>query len=376
MFSGTVYDASNAPTNPHYVLDASSLASLAQQLPGAPVRIEHEARDIGRITDATLTGGSLSVKWVLDQTASGMSMERLIEKGEAPELSLKHALYSDGAVRPIEVSIVRKGARAGCAIDTEKYKHAGENTSIMASAAEETVSATPVEPASAVAEDPAPKRPRFDSPVEFLKTITPKVNDNEAMESIADYIASMMENQMTTQQELGALRQAKEILEEAQKSQVESSKNVVRDIVDTLSSLYQNFASGQNMDEAQKTKLSSVLTENSEVREAMRPLLVAASAIHQRTAIAAAAATNTTLTAAMSRIETLQKQMAAARGMSSAPVAPMWSPVTVPAVEVAASVTRAPEPPKFKIPDILLNAPSFGEAGVGRITRDSFSRKV
>ena len=48
-------------------------------------------------------------------------------------------------------------------------------------------------------------------------------------------------------------------------------------------------------------------------------------------------------------------------------------------VAVAASAHAAPahnEPPAFVIPDILKKGPSFGEGGVGRVTRDSFTRKV
>jgi len=380
MFSGVVYDSSMPPSDPHFHLDDGALASLASQLPGAPVRIEHEEKNIGTINMARLEGGRLAVGWELDQTAAGMSMERLIEKGEAPELSLKHAKYGDGSVQPIEVSIVRKGARKGCAIDTERYKLAARNPSNMA-----TEDMTPVQteaPAAApmVAAEPAAKRARYDSPMDFLKTVSTKTNDTEAVELVADYLADMMENEVNTQQEIAALRQAKQILEEAQKNNVESSKNVVRDIVDTLGSLYQNFASGQMIDEAQKSKLSTVLTENVDVREAMRPLLVAASAIHQRTALAASAASHVTVNAAMTRIETLQKQLSAARGMNSVPVAPQWTPVAVPpappVAEVAASGAHANEQFKFKVPDILRNAPSFSDAGVGRITRDSFVRKV
>jgi len=403
MFHGIVYDAAHPPADPHYQLSPQALVALQQQLVDVPIRIEHEgAKDVGRVTGARLDNGSLFVDWELHDTAAGWSSERFIEKGIAPELSLQHAVYGDGTVRPIEVSLVRKGARDGCAILVDSYKldAAGTATSpelVMATAAatpdvvappaaEPVAAAPPAETEAPMAVDEAPssKRKRYETPMDFVNDMQTKVSDPNTLQTILDYFGETMETNVATQQEVTQLRQAKELLEQSQKAHVESSKNVVRDIVDTLSAIFQNYGS-VNMEAPHREKLQTLLTENIEAREALRPILVAASAINtlrqgmitasSDAAVTAAAERIAKLSAQLTKVQSTARQLAAPSTAGAAPVAPQWTPAAAPVVEVAASAQRAaPEPPKFVIPKILMEGPSYGEGGVGRITAKDLMR--
>jgi len=406
MSSGVVYDQANPPSDQVYKLDDRALASITSQLVGVPVRIEHEpARNVGRVTAARLDGGRLVVDWELEDSASGWSSARFIEKGITPELSLQHALFGDGTVKPIEVSIVRKGARAGCAIATEQYKHSLQNggISVMASAAAPPVDLSPPAqnenappneapppPAAAAAAEttseapPAKRAKHYETPMDFVNDIKDKVGDADTLQTILNYFAENMDNHVKTQQEVSALRQAKELLEQSQKAHVESSKNVVRDIVDCLSAIYQNYGS-VNMEQPHKEKLTSLLSDNVEAREALRPLLVAASAMSNLRAAAATAGSNAAVEAASKKIAELSEKLTAARRLTahapvaqvSAPaVAPQWT--AAPVVEIAASAAHAaPARPEhtFVIPDILKTVP-FNVGGVGRVSRTDFTRKM
>ena len=118
-----------------------------------------------------------------------------------------------------------------------------------------------------------------------------------------------------------------------------------------------------------------------DAREALRPILVAASAISNLRATVAAANSNAAVQAAAEKIAKLSEQLTAARRLSSAPtnvhasaVAPMWTPAATPVVEVAASAAAVPAPEfrGFVIPEVLRmgGLPSFTESGVGRVTRE------
>lgn len=426
MFRGVVYDSKHTPADPAYRLDERALRSLADQLTGVPIRIEHApAGDVGRVTGVRLDAGVLSVDWALHDNAAGWSSERFIEKGIAPELSLQHALYADGTVRPIEVSLVRRGARDGCSIDADSYKPATVGAAIqqivMASATENTTplaaAAAPVAPAASPAavgevrprdetgrfmstnagggggepteeQHGAGKKARFETPMDFVNDISTKITDASTLQTVLDYLAENIDTHVKTQNEVTALRQAKELLEQSQKAHVDASKNVVRDIVDTLSLMYQNFGAS-TMENGHKEKLSALLAENMDAREALRPILVAASAVNGLRAAAQAASSTAAVESASARIRDLTNQLNAARRLTSAPsaappaptIAPQWTQVAPPVAEIAASAhapaaPAAHAPPAFTIPDILRGGPSFGEGGVGRVTRDQFSRKM
>jgi len=393
MSSGVVYDCAHPPKDRKFLLTLAELQSLTEQLAGVPVRIEHEpGRDVGRVTSARLEAGRLVVDWLLDDTPAGWTSARIIEKGIAPELSLQHAVYSDGTVKPLEVSIVQAGARKGCAIATGEYLPASGTGYIMASAAPATDAPMPPPeaadpPASAPAppasdEPPAKRAKNFETPMDFVNDIKDKVGDADTLQTILDYIAENMDSHVRTQQENAALRQAKELLEQSQKAHVESSKTVVRDIVDCLSSIYQNFGSA-SMEAPHKEKLTSLLSDNVEAREALRPLLVAASAMGHLKAAVAGANANAAFEAASKKIADLSQKLIAARGMTShnapAPVAPQWTaapaaaPAPTPVVAVAASAVHPAD--TFTVPAILKTMP-YGVGGVGRVTKGDFSRKM
>jgi len=410
MFTGILYDAARPPADQHFKLSREALESLAAQLNGIPIRIEHTTadeqprlnrlRNVGKVTRAWFDGSVLGVDWVLDDTTAGWSSERLIETGVAPELSLQHAVFGDGSVQPVEVSLVRKGARDGCAILAAPYKCSEQPGSIqptlvMASAAadvpppavaaaEPVAEAAPPAAAPMATDEPSAKRKRFDTPMDFVNDIQSKITDTATLQTVLDYIGETIESNVAVQNEVKTLREAKELLEQSQKAHVESSKNVVRDIVDALSAMYQNFGA-ISMDGAHKDKLATLLSENVEAREALRPILVAASAISNLRAAAATANSNAAVQAAAEKISKLSQQLMAGRNMTSAAVqpvaapavAPQWmQPAPVAAVAASAHAQQQQQEPKFVVPDIL-RGPSYTEVGgVGRVTRDHFSRKM
>ena len=342
LFSGVLYDASKPPSDPHFQLDVSALESIAAQLKDVPIRIEHTTaddnaglkslRDVGRVTRSWFDNGVLGIDWKLDDTAAGWSSERLIETGVAPELSLQHALSSDGTVRPVEVSLVRTGARDGCSIMASSYKpgepaQVNKPKFIMASAADTQAlapasdapaadkapeSAPPAAAQAAAGGEPAAKRAKYESPMDFVNDLQSKITDANTLQTILDYFGETMETSVKAQNEVSTLREAKALLEKSQQAHVDSSKNVVRDIVDALSAMYQNFGSA-TMEQPHKDKLSSLLVENVDAREALRPILVAASAISNMRAVAAAASSNAAVTAAAQKISVLSEQLMAAK---------------------------------------------------------------
>ena len=113
------------------------------------------------------------------------------------------------------------------------------------------------------------------------------------------------------------------------------------------------------------------------------PLVVAASAIHaqQQTTHVVQQQSNSVLDAAMARIGALQSQLGVRQKMgapiaatTAAPV-PQWTaPAAAPVVEVAASNNGLN---RIQLPSILLGLPAYdGSNGVGRITNDSFMRRI
>lgn len=421
-YKGVVYDVSKPPPSDHYRLTSDQLRALSALLVGKPIRIEHKDKTVGQVKSAQFDNNVLTVDWDLLDDHVGWAAEHLIDSGKSPQLSLKHVQYSNGVVEPIEVSLVQVGARDGCVISKETYNTPKENTihaiEVMASAAApaapladavpaspvatspvpaaaaavaEVVAPTPVavpvvpapvaaEPVAVATEEPASKRQKVDDPVKFLENLQSKISDTDTLQSIADYIALQLEANVNKTNEIAALSEAKRLLEQAQKAHVDSSKNVVKDIVETLSNLYQQYATS-NLNDTHKEKLTSLLTADPVAMDALRPLVVAASGISMRAGAQLAVASNKVLDGAFSRLQTLQKQLDSARSMSTgaavpaspaaaAPVsavAPHWTP----AVEVAASAGAMPQGPVFKLPDIFKVAglQSYNESGggVGRV---------
>ena len=411
MYKGVLYDAHNVPTDPHYQLSKVQLETLARQLAGKPIRIEHDDKNLGRVVSASAADGSLICEWDLDDSAKGWAAEHLLSLGKATELSLKHILFNNGDVEPVEVSIVRKGARDGCRISNGQYLASKtiRASAVMSAPTESAAAPVAAEPAAVVntaappvpapvapapvaaaapaaasdpaSDEPSAKRAKLDDPMMFLNSLAQHIADPSTMQTIADYIAAQLEVNVGKEREISALQEAKALLEKAQSAQVESSKNVVRDIVETLASLYEQYGQQKIADPA-RSKLTNILTSDPEALDAMRPILVAASAIHKSAGAHALAARDDALKSTLAKVGVLQNQLNAVRhiGAPGAPaVTPNWTPAAAPAVvEVAASaaaVAAPAGPTAFRVPDILRGAPKFGDApGVGRVSSRDFTR--
>lgn len=443
-FSGVIYDTAQSNTDPHYQLSQEQLEYLPSVLIGVPIKFEHADRQgdkltffknadnvetnfYGKVVSAHFDGQKLKAEWQLNDGHTGWIAERFIESGRTPELSLRSWNWRDGRIKPTELSLVQKGARPGCVIDSSAYKSSQDlqvnqgPVLVMASAsvpdvAVAAVAPTPVAVAPAAItqeqiasaedtlkrardesgrftggaiaqtqEDPS-KRLKVDhaDPAAFIQAMSSRV-DEGALQEVADFIAKQMEANVNNLQEIKALSAAKAALEQAQQANVASSKNVVRDIVDTLNAIYQSYA-GTSMGDSQKAKLNTLFSGDVEALEAMRPILVSASAIHQRAGAAAVQVTNKVAEAQVARIQQLQRQVDSARNMTvaqqpSAPmVQPAWQPAGVP-IDVAASAQNAQaapvqQPYKFRMPDILKMQSYSDAGGVGRVTRGDFERKV
>lgn len=97
-----------------YVIESDELFDM--DLVGLPIRVEHmDHQDVGRVTSYTPTpDGRGYVEFEVSDDAAGWVCADLIRQGRLGELSLKHSQDSDGKnKRPIEVSLVARGARPG-----------------------------------------------------------------------------------------------------------------------------------------------------------------------------------------------------------------------------------------------------------------------
>lgn len=409
VMRGIIYSNANPPADPFYKLSDADLRSLVQQAVGLPIRIEHETHDVGRVVSASYDGANAEVEWEFNESASGWAAEKLVELQQIKELSLKHVEYHDGKKKPLEVSLVRKGARPATQIMTPEYKAKQQalgnksQTRVVVMASEAAVpeivpaadaaAAVPVvpdiAPAAGQADEPASKRVKYDTPLEFINTISTKISDVDTMQLVADYIGSSLEANLAQEQEIKSLKEAKAILEQAQSAHVGASKNVVSDITRVLSDLYSKFATETQVSEDSKTAFMDSLCNNTAAMEFVRPILVAASAIHQVTAQSEVGAKSAQLKEAYARLGVLQNQIGAARKMAPAPAAPAvqpaWATLSPPAaappaaqqVMVAASNAAAPAaPPKFRMPDIIGSLTSFKEQGsVGNFTPNMLSKR-
>jgi hypothetical protein len=233
------------------------------------------------------------------------------------------------------------------------------------------------------------KRKRLDDPMEFLKNISGKITDAEALQSIAELIGEAVEDKIANQHEVGQLRQAKALLEKAQDASKESAKTIVSDVVSVLSDLYSRFAPNVKLTEEQKSEFSSLMEQNPNALNYVRPLVVAASAMAavQATTTTVQVHSNAALDQAIAKIGALQNQLGTAKRMN-APVAatnvapvPQWTHnapqaamAAAPMVEVAASGNGLS---RIQLPAILMNLPTYdGGVGVGRIKNGDFQRKL
>lgn len=233
-YEGIIYDFDAQPEDEFFQLSPDQLVELCAQLAGKPVRVEHAEDGVGRIVAASFDGRRARVKWQMDETAAGWASETLIKHGAAPQLSLKHAAYSNGTVKPIEVSLVQRGARAGSNIlgytanadaeyktstDMDIKDQACIGFVVMASAATPVPVAEPAAPAAApvpaeaapvaaapvaapaavaaegapapvASDEPAAKKARIEEmqPVEFLNSLSSKVQDSETLQVRLVYV--------------------------------------------------------------------------------------------------------------------------------------------------------------------------------------------
>ena len=367
---------------------------------------------VGTVVSASFDGEKATVQWDLVDGAAGWASEHLINKNHINELSLKHVVYSDGNMEPVEVSLCKRGARPNTFISKNNAEYLNNAATpvysqvIMASAeasipqppaaevaapvAAETAPAVAAAPA-AVTDEPAAKKAKFDTPIDLINGLSAQVKDQDMIQGVIDFIANQMESNISTQNELAKMREMKEALEKAQQSHVDASKTVVKDIVDVLSSLYSNYAPNSQFSDEAKFKFAEVLQKEPAALSFAQPLMVAASAINARVGQAAAQGAGKAMDLAMSRIAALQSQLESAKGMRSvtvaataAPVAaavqPHWTPVAAPApppppqapvaVEVAAGHSQG-----FILPPILAGMTSFNAGGNQRITREMFSKQ-
>ena len=113
---GVVYDWSAPPADAHYQLTRAQFAALRPLLVGLPIRVEHAKNTVGRVVAASAEGDREFVEWELDDNASGWTAAKLTDMDAVRELSLKHVMYADGRLSPVEVSLCEKGARPGTVI--------------------------------------------------------------------------------------------------------------------------------------------------------------------------------------------------------------------------------------------------------------------
>lgn len=253
---GVVYDYGDPPRDAHFVLTRQQFDTLRSRLVGLPIRVEHANTTVGRVVAASLVGDREEVEWELEDNAAGWAAAKLTDLNAIRELSLKHAVFADGRLDPIEVSLCERGARPGTVIvkaseasaaeasaqykphDAAISKERSAVTSAMASPADTVavvppagtpapaqqavqqqqpvVEATPVT-TNAAAEDAAAapvaaegaeqaaaglKRKRLDDPISFLRNISGKITDAEALQSIAELIGEAVEDKIATQHEV------------------------------------------------------------------------------------------------------------------------------------------------------------------------------
>jgi hypothetical protein len=246
------------------------------------------------------------------------------------------------------------------------------------------------EPAPPAAAEAAPaaeqgqKRKRLDDPMAFIKEISGKITDSDALQAVADLVGEAMEDRMASNSEVAQLREAKALLEKAQDASKESAKTIVGDVVAVLSDLFGRFAPNTKVTAEQQAEFANLMESNPNALNYIRPLVVAASAIHaqQHVTMGVQVQSNSALDQAMAKISALQQQMGTAKRMNApvqaaiAPPAPQWSaPAAAPVVEVAASVGNGLN--RIQLPSILMGLPKYdGSNGAGRVTNDDFMRRI
>lgn len=134
-YSGCIYDLNSPPPDAFYKLSSEQLESLGASIVGVPMRMEHFEHDVGVVTGyrVSASSGTVDIDFELHGNnqaggdGTGWMADELIRSGGMRGLSLQHIDAGDGRrVVPVEVSIVKKGARPNTFIyDIGSQKAAG-----------------------------------------------------------------------------------------------------------------------------------------------------------------------------------------------------------------------------------------------------------
>lgn len=125
---GTVNPVGEGPNYKGFFLTQEDIARCVErgEMVGKPVKIEHKGASVGRVVSAWQNRqGQMDCVLELDQgNLEGAVISKFVDKGFTRELSLGYEVdvrQSEGSItaankRVVEVSIVKKGARANCFI--------------------------------------------------------------------------------------------------------------------------------------------------------------------------------------------------------------------------------------------------------------------
>lgn len=336
-FSGCVYGP--RPTDQMYVIETDELYDM--NLVGVPIRVEHmEGGNVGHVTSYTATpDGRGYVEFEVNDDAAGWTCADLIRSGRLGELSLKHFQDLDGKnKRPVEVSLVARGARPGTRIYPSRRKggsdyisQAPQQVTVMASAGDLAAQANMMEEqakrmreqaaAAAAAEaelhaasskraaesnaegaEEAAKRargpdgkftahqqqhqadPPGSSPLDFasiLDRASADIRDPVVTKSLYEAVSSLMQNLDQKQSEIQKLQK---VADEATGNAKGHVRGMAKQIATVLDGLYRRHASASFSDN-QADMLAEAMTQFPKLGEALQPIMVAASDVDRQLAM-------------------------------------------------------------------------------------------
>lgn len=207
-------------------LTRTHLNKFASMLVGLPIRVEHADSNVGEIIGAEQDRetGSLFVAFKFDNTLGGIAAREYVSGNATSELSLRHDYYPGlEHIKPVEVSIVKRGARPDTNIIVDPYviyekglfsllKNETRNfkrpITIMAS--DQTA---PVVPATPTTDEPQKKKARMMN-ADFAQSIADKLTQEEARELFSRFTESGEAMILTN-------KRMKEIQSELQKTEAE-----------------------------------------------------------------------------------------------------------------------------------------------------------
>jgi len=373
-YEGCVYGRS--PDDPHYKISAVDLESIRMQLPGLPIRVEHEQNTIGSVIASVIdANGRLNVTYALSDNAAGWAAAQLINQGDLPELSLNHTEYGDGRKVPKEVSLVVKGARPDTQIFRNRandlfsgaeyknkvpyteHKEAHPKHSVasmsdsMAETPQATASAEVVVPsADPTGGDQGTKLEHFKANnsepdhADILQDLTSKLDVASAEKLYASY-GHLMQQVIESRNTMANLQNANNIMEKASERQKEMAKHTAQDVTRVLNDLYKTYGPpGTQITPEEKSIVEKSMVENPSFMNALQPLVVAASAITRRQSELENQQFNKTLLQKQAEISVLQRQMHLHSQMGAhVDATDLWKPMP------AAAVVEHPAPAMIEV---------------------------